>query len=64
MVGIEQCKELVRNVFGVAKIVIKTIKAAPAIQAEVKDLDLSESTSLIVQVVVEEIPAVLEEIRK
>lgn len=64
MAGIVALKALVKNVFEVSKIVIRTVKALPAIQEEAKDIDVAEGSQLLVQVVVEEIPLVLEELKK
>lgn len=63
MAGIENLKKLVKNLAQVSKIVIQTIKALPKIQEEAKDIDVAEGSALLVQVVVEEIPAVLAELK-
>ncbi len=64
MVGIENLKSLVKNVFEISKIVIRTVKVAPAIKAEIADIDVAEASALLVQVVVEEVPAVITELKK
>lgn len=63
-VGIESLKEVVTGIFGVAKFGIKVFKAVPKLKEEVKDLDVGEGSALVVQIVVQEIPSLLEELKK
>jgi hypothetical protein len=64
MVGIENLKSLVKNVFEIAKIVIRTVKVVPALKEELADIDVSEASALLVQVVIEEVPAIITELKK
>lgn len=64
MAGIEKLKGLVSGVFGVMKFGIRTFKDLPTLKEEIKDVDVGEGTALIVQIATQEVPEVLQELKR
>lgn len=62
-VGIDCLKELLGNVSATAVMGIKTFKKIPAIQSEIKDLDVPEIVQLVTLVVASELPKLIEALR-
>lgn len=64
MVGIIKTQLLIKDVFAIAIAVIKQVKAAKELAAEFKDIDAVEAVSMIVEVVTNELPALIAELKK
>ena len=62
--GVQVISDSISGVFGLAKFVIRTLKAVPAIKAEIADIDSGEIVGEVTKVITVEVPALMSVIKE